>query len=424
MSLRQKAQGEDGSTGMTQPDTSALFDVRDKEPFDLYRAVLAEGGWRWDETLNGWIVGDYHSSRLILGDEGAFSFPSDLPESEQVLHGQRGIFMLRGEEHRRFHVYLVRHLNRLAGEREPSAIVKSTVDYQIDRIQGRPSVDLAADFADWIPLRLSARMLGLAWTDDELLARCRSHLLAIAAWVETYGLDQAALSAGVSAARQLDDLLRDSVGDRAEPRQVPLVAGLWETGRKLFDDWSPDDTLTHVRLLFLAGTHTTSSLIGAALWMLAANQELQQTIRERLSERVAPFLEEVLRLQAPVHIKARTAARDVEVRGRTVMAGTRVYVLIAAANRDPDVFPGGGCPHESPPSAAKHLSFNVGRRFCVGAALARREAKESVAALLRKTDHLEFDETRKPPRLEGLMLRSYRPLHATLSWLGFQATSR
>lgn len=89
----------------------------------------------------------------------------------------------------------------------------------------------------------------------------------------------------------------------------------------------------------------------------------------------ANAVEEILRLDSPVQLTARVARNDVEVAGTTIRRGELVVVYLAAANRDPAVFPD---PHRfdiERPNAGKHLAFSGGRHFCLGAALARAEGE-------------------------------------------------
>lgn len=127
-------------------------------------------------------------------------------------------------------------------------------------------------------------------------------------------------------------------------------------------------------LVLAAGFETTVNLLSNGIRMLLDTPEHLHTLRER------PVLwpntvEEILRLDSPVQLTARVAMKDVEVAGRRIERGELVVVYLAAANRDPSVFPD---PHRfdiERPNAGKHLAFSGGRHFCLGAALARSEGE-------------------------------------------------
>lgn len=127
-------------------------------------------------------------------------------------------------------------------------------------------------------------------------------------------------------------------------------------------------------LVLAAGFETTVNLLGNGIRMLLDAPEHLDTLRRR-PELWPNAVEEILRLDSPVQISARVARKDVEVAGRRVRPGELVVIYLAAANRDPAVFPD---PHRfdiERQNAGKHLAFSTGRHFCLGAALARAEGE-------------------------------------------------
>jgi cytochrome P450 len=127
-------------------------------------------------------------------------------------------------------------------------------------------------------------------------------------------------------------------------------------------------------LVLAAGFETTVNLLGNGIRMLLDAPEQLDTLRER-PELWPNAVEEILRLESPVQLTARVALDDTELAGTRIERGEFVVVYLAAANRDPQVFPG---PHRfdiERPNAGKHLAFSSGRHFCLGAALARAEGE-------------------------------------------------
>lgn len=127
-------------------------------------------------------------------------------------------------------------------------------------------------------------------------------------------------------------------------------------------------------LVLAAGFETTVNLLSNGIRMLLDNPEHLRTLRER-PELWPNAVEEILRLDSPVQLTARVALKDVEAAGMWIERGELVVVYLAAANRDPIVFPD---PHRfdiERPNAGKHLAFSGGRHFCLGAALARAEGE-------------------------------------------------
>ena len=126
--------------------------------------------------------------------------------------------------------------------------------------------------------------------------------------------------------------------------------------------------------MLAAGFETTVNLLGNGIRMLLDTPEHLDTLRQR-PELWPNAVEEILRLESPVQLTARLALNDVEMAGTRINRGEMVVVYLAAANRDPEVFPD---PHRfdiERPNAGKHLAFSGGRHFCLGAALARAEGE-------------------------------------------------
>ncbi len=127
-------------------------------------------------------------------------------------------------------------------------------------------------------------------------------------------------------------------------------------------------------LVLAAGFETTVNLLGNGIRMLLDAPQHLDTLSKR-PELWPNAVEEILRLESPVQLTARVALGDVEVAGRQLERNDLVLVYLAAANRDPSVFPD---PHRfdiERPNAGRHLAFSGGRHFCLGAALARAEGE-------------------------------------------------
>ncbi|WP_018602497.1 cytochrome P450 [Mycobacterium sp. 155] len=132
-------------------------------------------------------------------------------------------------------------------------------------------------------------------------------------------------------------------------------------------------------LVLAAGFETTVNLLGNGIRMLLDHPEHLETLAAQ-PELWPNTVEEILRLDAPVQMSARMAARDTDVAGTAVQAGELIIIHLAGANRDPRVF---ADPHRfdiERENAGRHLSFSGGRHFCLGAALARAEGEVGLRA--------------------------------------------
>jgi len=132
-------------------------------------------------------------------------------------------------------------------------------------------------------------------------------------------------------------------------------------------------------LVLAAGFETTVNLLGNGIRMLLDNPEHLRTLSQR-PQLWPNAVEEILRLESPVQLTARLALSDTEVAGTVVKQGELVVVYVAAANRDPAVFPDPNRFDIERENAGKHLAFSGGRHFCLGAALARAEGEVGLRA--------------------------------------------
>ncbi|WP_437276012.1 cytochrome P450 [Sorangium sp. So ce375] len=143
---------------------------------------------------------------------------------------------------------------------------------------------------------------------------------------------------------------------------------------------SPEQALDFTRLLVLGGSETATNLIGNALLALFEHPgELDRVRRDR--SLVPALVEETLRYDAPVQILLRRATRDIEIRGSLIPAGATTLLLLGSANRDEAIFPDADR-FLLGRDASRHLAFGLGHHFCLGAQLARMEARIALDALL------------------------------------------
>jgi cytochrome P450 len=146
-----------------------------------------------------------------------------------------------------------------------------------------------------------------------------------------------------------------------------------------------------------AGTETTTSLIGTAAKVLAQDPALQQDLRAQ-PELVPTFLEEVLRVDGPFRFHYRSVPRDTQLGGVAIPAGSRLMLMWGAANLDDAAYPDADRLDLGRPIPKSHLAFGRGIHFCIGAPLARLEARVAITRLLAATTSFELDDD-LPPRL-------------------------
>ncbi|MDY6999432.1 MAG: cytochrome P450 [Actinomycetota bacterium] len=184
----------------------------------------------------------------------------------------------------------------------------------------------------------------------------------------------------------------DYISDR---RRTPRGDVMTEMAHATFPDGSTPEVIDVVRVasnLFSAGQETTVRLLSSALKILGEKAELQDELR-RHPERIPNFAEEALRYESPIRGDFRLARADTTVGGVEIPAGAVVMVHYGAANRDPRQFDEPDVFDPDRANARRHIAFGRGIHSCIGAPLARAEAKVLIRRLLERTEAIRIDET-------------------------------
>ncbi|MED5813986.1 cytochrome P450 [Mycolicibacterium sp. 050232] len=229
--------------------------------------------------------------------------------------------------------------------------------------------------ADRLPMLVVAQLLGLPAADvDRLVAWAYASTQLLDGLV-----DSEQLTASGIAAVELGGYLTEQFGAASANPQENLLGDLaaYCTAERV----SPDVAVFMLIQLVGAGGESTASLIGSAVWILSRRPELAERLR-RDPALIAPFLEEVLRFESPFRGHYRHVLADSELAGIAVPADSHLLLLWGAANRDGSVFE---APNEfrlERPNIKNHVAFGKGGHFCLGAALARLEARIVLSALL------------------------------------------
>lgn len=162
------------------------------------------------------------------------------------------------------------------------------------------------------------------------------------------------------------------------------------------------------RFLFGAGQDTTSRLAAIAIRILGDDLALQERLRAEPG-RIADFIEEVLRFEAPVKVSYRLAVEDTQVAGVDVPAGTVLTIGLMAASNDPAHFPHPDRVDIDRANKRDHLGFSKGHHGCLGAPLARMESRVMLERLLTRTSQFRISEAHHGP--PGARRYAYEPTY-------------
>ena len=351
-------------------------ELRDRCPVahtDRYRGVYFPT--RYADIREVAYDPDRFSSRRVVVREGEYRVDSPPITSDPP-------------EHRPMRMVLIPPFTPQAvAKLEPQT--KHVCNELIDRIVSQERCDAAVDYAQHIPVRIIAHMLGIP----------AAHGDQFRAWITM------ALQEGVTnqaALKQAEQEISDYFAAQiAERRQLPgedLVRFLIQARHPNGEAFSDRQVLGALRLLLIAGIDTTWSAIGASLWHLATHpDDRERLVRE--PELIDTAIEEFLRAYSPVTM-AREVVADTELGGCPMRKGEMVMLSFPAANRDPGKFAEADTVRidrtENP-----HVAFGLGIHRCIGSNLARMEMRIALTEWLRRIPDFALDRARPMTWSEG-----------------------
>jgi len=285
--------------------------------------------------------------------------------------------------------------------REQEEAVRRACDQIIDSVCERGECDLVTDVAAWLPMIMIGDALGVAPEDRAQLLEWSDTLLSALTG------DPNRMETAATAFTDYTMFALETIADRRATPRDDLISTLVHA--EVDGDRLTDDEVLHEALLILiGGDETTRHVISGGMYQLLT----VPGERDRLAADPALLpsaVEEMLRWVTPIKNMARTATRDVELRGQTVGEGDKLLLLYPSANRDEDVFADpfrfdvGRTPND-------HVAFGFGTHFCLGNSLARIELSCMVEHLLRRLPDLEVAQDDEPAARPANFVSGYEHL--------------
>ncbi len=259
--------------------------------------------------------------------------------------------------------------------------IQQIADDLIAQMQARGSADLIADYALPLPITVIAELLGIPLADQE---RFRY-------WSQTIvlgGLRGENPDAVATAALEFIMYFHEMFDRRRAEPQDDLLTGL-VTAKEAGDQLDPQELLSMVFLLLVAGHETTVNLIGNGTLALLEHPDQMAKLKADPAL-MKPALEEMLRYNGPVGLSTmRWALEDLTLHGQPIRKGDQVAAVLLAANRDPQEFPDPDA-FDITRSPNRHIAFGAGIHYCLGAPLARLEGAIAIDTLLRRLPGLRL----------------------------------
>lgn len=371
-----------------------------EDPYSYYE------NWRenkpiWkDETTGFWVLTRHDDVRSILknskdysskamGQSNSESSPLPLLTDDAPRHSQ-----LRGLVNKAFTVRMLREIEH--------QVEKIAIDL-VDAIEPGEPTDIVTALTTPLPVAVISKMMGIPLDRGDDFKRWSDALTGTLAGAAMETRQQDIMEMGAFFAGLIPDRQANPGNDL-----VSAVVNAEIDGEKLADA----DIVGFCILLLIAGNETTTNLLGNFLNILADRPDvLEQLVAD--PDLIDRGIEESLRFDGPVQFLMRMVTEPAEYHGVTVKPGDIVQVVMGSANRDVRAYEN---PNEFSLSRAKnhHHTFGFGVHFCIGAPLARLEAKIAMRCLLRK-----FKKVRRAEgvdeRVPSHLLRGFHHLNLTFT---------
>lgn len=389
-----------------------------KNPYPLFAELRANNPIHFSNTIGGWVLTRYREVDLVLRDHENYSskgrvthllnqLSSEAQAKIKLLHAHFAIGLAHSDapEHRRIRSLLAQSFTpKIIDSLRPE--ITTQAQSLVAKLEG--DVDLIAELLTPLPALIVGKLLGSKPTDLPNLIRW-AH--AVNGLYERGGKlsEEKALHAEAML-REMRDFVLELVSERRALKQADKLESADVLSNLVIQEeqsLTDQELLSTVVTLFVAGHETTTHLLGNGILALLLRQHVLNEARKD-ETKIPLIVEEMARFDGSVPRSWRLAKSDLELSGVQIKKGDLVLPILAAANRDPEVF-------EDPDKFdlhrenKRHLAYGKGVHVCLGAPLARLEAQELLKALFQRFSHIELNadaqslEWRKDLALRGLL---------------------
>lgn len=390
--------------GVSEAERDEFLRQFDADPYPFYRAMREMGPVVQDPVLGIFHVTHRDLIEEVLKNPAVYSSAANEP----LVLPFFGVNMLHldGDGHTRLRGLVSASFTPAAIAAYAAQMITPLCDATIDEMRGRATSEFCQDFCIRFPLRVIARMLNVPMRD---FGRFSAWYTAIVDAMRDFPKVTEKHALGVKAAEELGDYLRPIVRERMQsPTPRDLVGHLSLTeidGERLTED----EIINFGKQLLFAGAETTQRLLATTLYGILSTGALD---RVRGNDAlIESAIEEGLRWVSPAQTIVRSTTCDAVLGGVEVPKGAVVSLAIAAAHRDPAFY-------DDPDTFRAerkpvHFAFGGGRHICLGAYLARAEAKIGLTRFLDAFPRVRLDPHHEV-QFRGMGLRSPAALHLLL----------
>jgi cytochrome P450 len=376
------------------------------DPHAVLDKLRAEGPVVFDAVLQRWVVTDPDLAEAVLRDRDLCVDPRKAPEGSfmrmmaaRLEDRSPSMLQLDPPDHDRLRGLVNKAFTPKAVE-QMAPRIREIAGELLDRVAGREGFDVIGDYSAPLPTIVIAEMLGVDAADQ---ARFKQWSDRIVQGFNPF-LDAARRQQIEEASMEMGEYFRAVIEERRANRTGDLISGMI-SAEEDGDQMTTEEIVTMIGLLLAAGNLTTTDLIGNGVYALLTHRDQWEKLRADPSL-ARNAVEEMLRYDPPVTQSGRLSLKEMDLGGCPVHAGQSITPMILAANHDPVRHPD---PHrfDITRENIQHVSFGGGRRYCLGAPLARLEAQIAVARLVERFPNLRLAtsevEWRAIPVFRGLV---------------------
>ncbi|MFB4325230.1 MULTISPECIES: cytochrome P450 [Paenibacillus] len=364
-------------------------------PLEWFRQMRTESPVAAIDGGGAWNVFKYEDVKAVFTNYEVFSSQGSSSSDDPI---ESSVLRQDPPKHRQLrklvsHAFTPRMIESLAPK------IQEITTSLLDEAEKKGKMDIVADLASPLPITVIAEMLGVSMEYRERFK----------AWSDALVGDNA--DAYFQCQREMSEYFSEIAEDRRRHPQDDLIT-------KLVEARIDNEHLTELEiigfciLLLVAGNETTTNLISSAVLAFDSLPEVRAAVLGD-SQLLPGAIEEVFRYFSPVQLMFRSVKQDTVLRGQELKQGQFVYIWMASANHDEDVFdqPDVFNIHRNP---NPHLGLGSGIHYCMGSQLARMESRIALQTLLDRYPEYRRDRSVELARMDSTMMFALKELPVIL----------